>query len=120
MFFRASEHFSTASIQVVFRQAPSVSAFIYEQPMDHSVVQKSLQLFGRAELINVRNRPRFFKAKAKKWNLYTVIKRLSRKNSEKMVEEVLYMHNFIKITPEHIIFKEYHPDFSMRKYEWKK
>jgi len=88
--------------------------------MDHSVVQKSLQLFGRAELINVRNKPRLFKAKAKKWNLYAVIKKLSGKDAEEMVEEVLYMHNFIKITPEHIILKEYHPDFSMQKHEWKR
>jgi len=102
------------------KRNPRVSAFIYEQPMDHSVVQKSLQLFGRAELVNVRNKPRLFKAKAKKWNLYAVIKKLSGKDAEEMVEEVLYMHNFIKITPEHIILKEYHPDFSMQKYEWKR
>jgi len=98
--------------------------------MDHSVVQKSIQLFGKAELINIRDNPRLFKAKARKWNFYMVIEnlisprikeeRLSGKAAAKAVEEVLYAHNLIKIVPDHIIFKEYHPDFTMRKYEWKK
>jgi hypothetical protein len=28
--------------------------------------------------------------------------------------------NLIKISPHHIIFKEYSPDFVPKKYEWKK
>jgi len=112
------------------KRNPRVSAFIYQQPMDHSVVQKSLQLFGKAELINIRNNPRLFKTKAKKWNFYLVIEKLislrikeenlSGKDITKAIEEALYVHNLIKITPDHIILKEYHPHFSMRKYEWKR
>ena len=36
------------------RRNPRVSAFIYEQPLDHHNVQSSLQIFGRAGLITIR------------------------------------------------------------------
>ena len=115
---------------VNIKRNPRVSAFIYQQPMDHSVVQKSLQIFGKAELINIRNNPRLFKAKAKKWNFYMVIEsimsyrikeeNLSGEDAKKVVESIFYAHNLIKITPDHIILKEYRPDFLMRRYEWKR
>jgi len=111
------------------KRNPRVSAFIYEQPLDHAVVQRSLQLFGRAELVNIRNNLRLFKAKVKKWNLYRVIETLmssrikeegvTGKAAKKMVEEGLYAHNIIKIIPDHIIYKEYPPNFTVRRYEWK-
>jgi nitroimidazol reductase NimA-like FMN-containing flavoprotein (pyridoxamine 5'-phosphate oxidase superfamily) len=111
------------------KRNPRVSAFIYEQPLDHAVVQRSLQLFGRAELVNIRNNLRLFKAKVKKWNLYRVIETLmssrikeegvTGKTAKKMVEEGLYAHNIIKIIPDYIIYKEYPPNFTVRRYEWK-
>ena len=58
------------------KRNPRVSAFIYEQPMDHSKTQPSLQIFGTAELITVRSNPRMFRAKLKKWNLGTVMRSL--------------------------------------------
>ena len=110
------------------KRNPRVSAFIYEQPLDHSKTQPSLQIFGAAELITIRSNPRLFKSKLKKWNLDTVMQslltpivleqnlqddaatRFIRKNTEAC--------SFIKIIPCKIILKEYLPDFSMRKYEW--
>ncbi len=58
------------------KRNPRVSAFIYEQPLDHRKTQPSLQIFGAAELITVRNNPRLFRAKLKKWNLDTVMRSL--------------------------------------------
>ena len=106
-----------------------VCAAVYEQPLKHSRVQKSLQIFGTAELINIRNSPRLFKAKAQKWNLYGVLesflkpllreKQISEKEKKAVADRLLSSINMIKITPDHIILREYHPDFSMPKYEWK-
>lgn len=109
---------------------PNVSAAIYQQPLRHSVIQKSLQIIGKAEIINVKNNPRLYKAKAKKWNMYTLAEKLGRpllqnkkysvKDKKAIIEKILFSLNLIKITPDHIILREYHTDFSAPKYEWKK
>ncbi len=58
------------------KRNPSVSAVVYEQPLDHSKFQKHLQLFGNAELISMRNNPRLFRSKVRKWNFYYAAKKL--------------------------------------------
>ena len=108
----------------------NVSAVIYEQPLVHAQFQRSLQIFGRAVLINVRNHPRLFRAKAKKWRLMDVGKKimgpvirekgLAHREAEKLIAKGMESLNLIKISPAHIILKEYHPDFSLKKYEWRK
>lgn len=112
------------------KKNPDVCAAIYQQPMVHTRVQKSLQIFGNAELINISHNPRLFKAKALKWNMYSLTekalaiqmhgKKLSPTIKKQMAEKILAAMTLIKITPHHIILREYHPDFSMPKYEWKK
>jgi hypothetical protein len=112
------------------KRNPKVSAVIYEQPLDHGKFQRSLQIFGSAELINVRNNSKIFNTKMKKWNLLKVgekimspmlkAKGLFGTAAEETVKKFLSALNLIKITPQHIILKEYHPDFSMHKHEWKK
>lgn len=108
----------------------NVSAAIYQQPMKHNIIQKSLQILGKAFIINMKNNPRLYKAKARKWNMHVVAgnlgrsllqnKRLLDKDKKAITEKVLYSFNLIKIIPDHIIMREYHPDFSAPKYEWKK
>ena len=105
-----------------------VCAAVYEQPLKHSKVQKSVQIFGTVELISVRNNPRLFKSKACKWNLYGVIdsflkpyfkdNKVSEKEKKMMGVKLLKSINMIKITPDKVVLREYHPDFSMPKYEW--
>lgn len=112
------------------RRNKKVCAAVYEQPLKHSRVQKSVQIFGFAELINVRNNPRLFKSKAHKWNLYGVLdsflkpylkdNKVSVKEKKTMEDKLLKSINMIKITPDHIILREYYPDFTMPKNEWKK
>ncbi|MCX8044806.1 MAG: pyridoxamine 5'-phosphate oxidase family protein [Desulfobacterota bacterium] len=111
------------------RRNPLVSAFIYEQPMDHRKVQQSLQIFGTAELIAMRNHPRLFRAKLRKWNLDTVMRnllsplvraqRLDGDAADRYVNKMINACSFIKIVPDRIIMKEYYPDFSMKQYEWR-
>ena len=108
------------------KRNPRVSAAIYQQPLDHTISQKSLQIFGTATLINMKNNPRVFRSKAKKWNLYTCTARLAKierkgltdKQFMEKVCKALAAFNFIKIVPHRIVLRQYHPDFSMPKYEW--
>ena len=48
------------------RRNANVSAVIYEQPLVHSRFQRSLQIFGTAALISVRNKPDSVPRKGKK------------------------------------------------------
>lgn len=112
------------------RRNAKVSAVIYEQPLDHGKFQKSLQLFGTAELITIRNNPRLFKTKLKKWNIKQVAMKLfspmlseqglSGKKAEEFMKRGLASLSIIKVVPNHVILKEWNPDFSMNRYEWKK
>jgi len=107
-----------------------VCAAVYEQPLRHSKKQQSVQIFGTAELISVRNNARLFKSKARKWNLYGVVdsflkpyfkqNKVTEKEKKQMEDRLLSSMNMIKITPDKAILREYLPDFSMPKYEWKK
>ena len=112
------------------KRNPKASAVVYEQPLNHAKFQRSLQMFGSAELINVRNNAKLFNAKMKKWNVLSVgkklmspflqEKKLTGKAADETVKKFLTALNIIKFTPHHVILKEYHPDFSLIKYEWKK
>jgi nitroimidazol reductase NimA-like FMN-containing flavoprotein (pyridoxamine 5'-phosphate oxidase superfamily) len=111
------------------KRNPRVSAVIYEQPLDHSKLQTSLQIFGTAALISVRNNPKLFRSKAKKYNIAYVMKKLlspltqgqdlTDEALEKFYKKGFESLNIIKITPDHIILKEYCPDFSSKKYDWR-
>jgi len=57
------------------KRNPKASAVVYEQPLNHAKFQRSLQMFGSAELINVRNNAKLFNAKMKKWNVLSVGKK---------------------------------------------
>ncbi len=106
-----------------------VSAVIYEQPLDHSKLQTSLQVFGQASLINIRNNPKLFRAKAKKYNIDYVMEKLlsplikgqnlTGEALKKFYKKGLESLNVIKISPQRIIVKEYHTDFSSKRYEWR-
>jgi nitroimidazol reductase NimA-like FMN-containing flavoprotein (pyridoxamine 5'-phosphate oxidase superfamily) len=112
------------------RRNQKVSAAIYEQPLDHSKTQQSLQIFGTAELITVRSNPRLFRAKARKWGMYTVAEslfsskikgqKLTGKAAEAMIKKLTESLALIKIVPHHIVLREYNPDFSMPKFAWRK
>lgn len=107
-----------------------VSAFVYEQPMDHSVLQKSLQVFGEADLITRRDRNRLFRRKLKQYNMDQVMtkllepiareKNLQGEASRAFIKKFIDACSFIRITPQRMILKEYYPDFSMAKFEWEK
>jgi len=47
-------------------------------------------------------------------------KEMSEKDKLTLIEKILSSLNLIKIVPDKIIIREYHPDFSMPKNVWKK
>ena len=105
-----------------------VCAAIYEQPLDHSKVQRSLQVWGEAELISVRNDKETYLKKVEKWNMSEVakalmaplIKDLGPADQKAHVKKLLEALNLIRITPSRIVMRKYTTDFAMPKYEWKK
>jgi len=110
------------------KRNPKVCAAIYEQPLDHSKTQRSLQIWGKAELINVRNDKKTFMEKVKKWNMlqvgeklmFSLIKDLSPEEQKERVEKMLEALNLIRIEPTRIVLRKYTPDFTMPTHEWKK
>ncbi len=109
------------------KRNPKVCAAIYEQPMDHTKIQRSLQIWGRASLISVRNDKKTYMEHVKKWNMLGVakalmsplIKDLSPKDQDEQVEKLLEALNLIRINPTRMVLRKYNTDFSMPKYEWK-
>lgn len=87
---------------------PNVSVGMYE-PVDHSREQKSLQIFGTAELINIKNNPDEFKnrfhlfgldeAMAGLFEEYIESGTIPAGSKELLLEKMPKMFNWIKITP---------------------
>ena len=109
------------------KRNPKICAAIYEQPLDHSKVQRSLQVWGEAELISVRNNKETYLEKVTKWNMFEVarslmsplIKDLEPEDQKANVDKLLEALNLIRITPHRIVLRKYTTDFAMPKYEWK-
>jgi nitroimidazol reductase NimA-like FMN-containing flavoprotein (pyridoxamine 5'-phosphate oxidase superfamily) len=112
------------------RLNPNVSAAIYQQPMDHSLEQKSLQIWGKATLLTRRNNEKEFMERVEKCGMREVAKALlrphiksgaiPREKLEETVEKTLDTLHLIKIEPEKIVLRVYQIDFSMPKYTWTK
>jgi len=85
-----------------------VAAGIYE-PVDHTVEQKSMQIWGKAEIINLKNNPDLFMAKLKEFGLDEAMAGMIEEMVEKglvpaaalgsTTEKIQKMLNFIKINP---------------------
>ena len=112
------------------RSNPVVSAAIYQQPMNHTAEQKSLQLWGKATLITRKNNEKEFMDRVEKWGMREVAKALlsphiksgesPREELEESVEKMLDTLHLIKIEPEKMVLRVYQTDFSMPKYTWTK
>jgi hypothetical protein len=91
---------------------PNVALGIYE-PVDHSVEQKSLQLWGKAELINHKNNPEEFQKRIEVFGIKEaaggMMEELAQKGiipadqGEAVKENIFKKFNFIKITPEKVV-----------------
>ena len=110
------------------KRNPRVCAAIYEQPLDHSTLNRSLQVWGDAHLITVRNDKKTYMEKVNKWNMIAVaktllrplLKDLSPDEQEGQAEKLLEAINLIRIEPTRMVLRRYTADFAMPKFEWKK
>lgn len=91
---------------------PKVALGIYE-PVNHSIEQKSLQLWGRAELINYKNNPEEFNKRIEAFGIreaaegmmemLTRMGKIPRGQEDAIKESIFKKFNLIKIIPEKII-----------------
>jgi len=94
---------------------PNVSVGIYE-PVDHTIDQKSLQLWGQAEIITEKKNPELFHEKWESFGVKEAVvgmvnsmiyqKKIPAEAKEKTMENIQKKINFIKVTPEKIVLRE--------------
>ena len=111
------------------RSTPGVAVGIYH-PMDHSKLNRSLQIQGTATLFNVNNNREEVVARAKQFGIYQAIEKMMRERPreinvspeqlEEEVMEIIRRFNFIRIEPDEIIFLHIHPAQGTTKDVWKK
>lgn len=97
---------------------PKVSVGIYE-PVDHSIEQKSLQVWGTAELINIKHHPDEYQQRMESFGINEaasgVIEELVHSGAipaaqqEKTLEMGLKQFNLIKITPVKMVLLHMRP-----------
>ncbi|MFC1669575.1 pyridoxamine 5'-phosphate oxidase family protein [Spirochaetota bacterium] len=112
------------------RKNSNVSAAVYEQPLDHSKRQKSLQIFGTAELITMKDNARLIKAKLKKWNFLNSInillkkrlkgKTVSEKERKAFQEKILNSLFLIKITTTSAVMRKFNTELNSEICKWEK
>ncbi len=106
---------------------PRVSIGIYE-PVNHRIEQKSLQVWGKAELINLKNDPQEFKKRMTVFGLneaasgviekYAQVGNIPKEEKEAVLEKVSKQLNFIKIVPEKMVLLDMKPDSVALKKIW--
>ena len=109
------------------KRNPKVSVGIYE-PVDHSVEQKSLQIWGEAELINVKNNPDEFYHRVESFGMDEALKgtveeliqngEMPGGNEEELFERLLKMMNIIKIVPKKMVLLYLPPGRLPQKKKW--
>ena len=100
------------------KKNPNVSLVIYTT-VDHSIEQKHLQVWGKAELINLNNSPKEFRRKVSLFGIDEatsgIIEELiqigifPKEQEQAAIENVLSHMNFIKIIPEKVIVLHMRP-----------
>ena len=98
--------------------------------MDHSKLNRSLQIQGKATLINLKNHRRKFLTRVKKLGLYASVEKIvgdsikgcdiSKEGRHELVEKMLMRFNLIRIDPEEIVYLYIHPTKGAEKNIWKK
>jgi nitroimidazol reductase NimA-like FMN-containing flavoprotein (pyridoxamine 5'-phosphate oxidase superfamily) len=111
------------------RSNPRVAVGIYH-PMDHSKLNQSLQIQGRAKLINLRYHRKEFMMRVKKFGILSTLEKiggervhaghLSKAGKKEWVEKTLSRFNLIRIDPDEITFLYIHPTSGMEKDVWEK
>ena len=111
------------------RSNPRVAVGIYH-PMDHSKLNRSMQIQGTAALFNAASNREEVVARAKQFGIFQAIEKMMKERQretavsagqiEAEVMEIIRRFNFIRVEPEEIIFLHIHPTDGTTKDVWKK
>jgi nitroimidazol reductase NimA-like FMN-containing flavoprotein (pyridoxamine 5'-phosphate oxidase superfamily) len=111
------------------RSNPKVAVGIYH-PMDHSTLNRSLQIEGTATLYNATNNREEMISRARQFGIFQAIEKMMKERPreinvspeqlEEAVMEIIRRFNFIRIEPDEIIFLHIHPTQGTTKDVWKK
>ena len=111
------------------RSNPIVAVGIYH-PMDHSKLNRSLQIQGTASLFNVNNNKEEVVARAQQFGIFQAIEKMmqerpregsaSAEELQAEVMEIVRRFNFIRVVPDEIIFLHIHPTEGTTKDVWKR
>jgi nitroimidazol reductase NimA-like FMN-containing flavoprotein (pyridoxamine 5'-phosphate oxidase superfamily) len=111
------------------RSNPRVAVGIYH-PMDHSRLNRSLQIQGTATLFNCTSNKEEVVARAKQFGIFQAIEKMMKERPREInispdqiedeVMEIIRRFNFIRIEPDEVIFLHIHPTEGTTKDVWKK
>ncbi len=111
------------------RSNPKVAVGIYH-PMDHSTLNRSLQISGTATLLSYADDPAAFLERLKIMGIYDAASKIVREmyaaqgrapeNFEQEIINHLRRFNLIKIEPEEITMRRIHPTEGTEKNVWKR
>ena len=111
------------------RSNPRVGVGVYH-PMDRTKLNRSLQIQGKAKLINYKEHRKIFLSAVKKIGVLSTIEymadlriksgALTSDQKEAFVEKILCRFNLIRINPDEITYLNIHPKKGMSKDIWKK
>lgn len=107
------------------KRNPNVSIGVYE-PVDHSRPQKSLQIWGTAELVNVKNNPEEFNRRVQEFGIEEAIQgmieelalagKLPERFQDASYRQMLQMMNLVKVVPSRMVLLEMKPaEFPVQK-----
>jgi nitroimidazol reductase NimA-like FMN-containing flavoprotein (pyridoxamine 5'-phosphate oxidase superfamily) len=111
------------------RSNPNVAVGIYH-PMDHSRLNRSMQVRGTATLFNCTKDQEEVVARAKQFGIFQAIEKIMKERHretavsagqlEEEVMEIIRRFNFIRIEPDEIVYLHIHPIEGTTKDVWKR
>ena len=113
---------------VNIKENPNVSIGIFTPVGDHSTINISIQVWGKAVIINMENNPEEYLARMKKWGMYDTLKNMVKERiasgqiqsekTEESIQKYLKAFNMLRVEPEKITYLYIHPATGREKYTW--
>jgi len=109
---------------------PNVALCIYTPMGDHSVRNRSVQIWGKATLLTYESDPEEFEKRSEIWGLHETTAwyvepefrkgKIPREKKDEIVENTLRSYYMIKVEPDTIIMSDVETDADWHKYTWKR
>ena len=107
---------------------PNVSLSIYTPIGDHSVRNRSLQIWGKASFLTYESNPKEYEERAERWGITYPTSwmieakvrkgEIPRDKKKEVVEQLVKTFVMIKVEPETIVMGDFEPDGNWNKYTW--